>query len=96
MIFKQCIETVVFPSEWIEGNTVPIHIKTNKQTLENYRPVSLLPIYGKIIERLLFKKMFKVLFKMNLFLQISPVLNKVILALISCYLLLMRYINLLM
>ena len=96
MIFKQCIETVVFPSEWIEDNTVPIHIKTNKQTLENYLPVSLLPIYGKIIERLLFKKMFKVLFKMNLFLQISPVLNKVILALISCYLLLMRYINLLM
>ena len=27
MIFKQCIETGVFPSEWKKGNIVPIHKK---------------------------------------------------------------------
>ena len=54
MIFKQCIETGVFPSEWKKGNVVPIHKKGDKQTLENYRPVSLLPI----LERLLFHEMF--------------------------------------
>ena len=58
MIFKQCIETGVFPSEWKKANIVPIHKKGDKQTLENYRPVSLLPICGKILERLMFNEMF--------------------------------------
>ena len=58
MIFKQCIETGFFPSEWKKTNIVPIHKKGNKQILENYRPVSLLPICGKILERLMFNEMF--------------------------------------
>ena len=41
------------------GNIVPIHKKGDKQTLKNYRPVSLLPICGKILERLLINKMLK-------------------------------------
>ena len=40
MIFKQCVDIGVFPSTWKKSNIVPIHKKGNKQTLENYRPVS--------------------------------------------------------
>ena len=58
VIFKQCIETGFFPSEWKKANIVPIHKKGDKQTLENYRLVSLLPICGKILERLMFNEMF--------------------------------------
>ena len=32
MIFKQCIETGVFPSEWKKANIVPIHKKRDKHT----------------------------------------------------------------
>ena len=49
MIFKQCIETGVFPYEWKKGShfpifqrfpfIVPIHKKEDKQTLKNYRSV---------------------------------------------------------
>ena len=95
MILKQCIETGFFPSEWKKANIVPIHKKRDKQTLENYRPVSWLPICGKILEGLMFNEMFNFFMKINLFHRISPVLNRVILALISCYLSLMRYMNLL-
>ena len=58
-IFKQCVDTGIFPSEWKKGNIVHIHKKGDKQTLKNYRPVSLLPICGKILERLMFNEMFK-------------------------------------
>ena len=35
IIFNQCLETGVFPSEWKKGNIVPIHKKGDKQTLQN-------------------------------------------------------------
>ena len=50
MIFKQCMETGVFPSEWKKANIVPIHKKGDKQPLENYSPVLLLPICEKSLK----------------------------------------------
>ena len=58
LVFKQCIETGVFPSEWKNGNIVPIHKKGDKQTVTQYRLVSLLPICGNILEKLLFNEIF--------------------------------------
>lgn len=49
MTLKQCIETVVFPSEWKKGNIVPIH-KVKKKTPKNYDLVSLLIICGEILK----------------------------------------------
>ena len=40
------------------GNVVPIFKKGDKKIYKNYRPVSLLPIFGKILERLIFEEMF--------------------------------------
>ena len=34
-------------------------IKNDKQLIENYRPISLLPVCGKILERLIYDKMFE-------------------------------------
>ena len=47
IIFEQCVDTGIFPSEWKKRDIVPIHQKSDKQTLKNYRPVSLLPICKK-------------------------------------------------
>ena len=68
-IFRQALLTGVFPSEWKKGNIVPVHKKSDKQNIKNYRPVSLLPICGKIFERLIFNEMFKFFTPNNL---ISP------------------------
>ena len=57
IIFNQCLETGVFPSERKKGNIALIHKKGGKQILKNYRPVSLLPICGKILKRLMFNEM---------------------------------------
>ena len=60
IIFKTCLRTCIFPLEWKKANIVPIHKKGDKQTVLNYRPVSLLPICGKMFERLLYNEMLNV------------------------------------
>ena len=52
-----------------KGNIVPIHKKGDKQVLKNYRPVSLLPVCGKVFERLIFNEIFSFLLENNL---VSP------------------------
>ena len=55
-----------FPNNWKKSNVAPIHKKDDKQFLQNYRPVSLLPIYGKIFERIIFNPIFEYLEKNSL------------------------------
>ena len=57
-IFEECLRSGTFPLEWKKGNFVPIFKKGDKQIFENYRPVLLLPIFGKILERLIFEEIF--------------------------------------
>ena len=66
LIFKEALSTGLFPSNWKKGNIVPIHKKGDKQILKNYRPVSLLPICGKIFERLVFNELLNFLLENNL------------------------------
>ena len=54
LIFKNCLSSNTFPDVWKKANVIPVHKKGDKQVLKNYRPVSLLPICGKIFEKLLF------------------------------------------
>ena len=39
-------------------NVVPIHKKVSKNLIKNYPPISLLPIFSKVFERLIFNSLF--------------------------------------
>ena len=47
-----------FPPFWRRANVVSIHKKGSKKNPENYRPVSLLPICSKILERIVLENLF--------------------------------------
>ena len=66
LIFQSCLESGKFPSEWKKANVVPVHKKGDKQILKNCRPISLLPITGKILEKLLSDRMFEFFTENNL------------------------------
>ena len=66
MIFKSCLNYVTFPAEWKKANVVPVHKKGDHQCVKNYRPVSLLPVFSKIFERLTYNAMFKHFLDSNL------------------------------
>ena len=55
IIFTNCIEKGVFPTKWKKANVSPIYKKKNeKNIVSNYRPISLLPLCGKIFEKLIY------------------------------------------
>ena len=58
LLFKNCFEASTFPDEWKKGNVIPVYKKGDKQTVTNYRPISLLPIFSKIFERIIFNSIF--------------------------------------
>ena len=65
IIFNQCIETGVFPSDWKKSNIVSIHEKGDKWILKKVPPVLLLTIFGKILEKLILMKCSHFLLKIS-------------------------------
>ena len=51
---NQCISTKSFPDELKVADVVPVFKKEDPNNKANYRPISLLPIISKILERVLF------------------------------------------
>ena len=47
LIFENCKNKGIFPQIWKQANVVPVHKKSSKQLKQNYRPISLLPIFWK-------------------------------------------------
>ena len=58
MIFESAIKSSQFPDSWKKGVIFPVHKKESKKLLKNYRPISLLPIFGKIFEKVIYNNLF--------------------------------------
>ena len=58
IIFRNILRTSIFPDQWKEANVTPVHKKKDKQTVSNYRPISLLPIFAKVFERIIYKNLY--------------------------------------
>ena len=55
-IFRTSLRTGKVPRAWKTANVVPIYKKGSKLAVENYRPVSLTSCLGKILERIIRKR----------------------------------------
>ena len=58
IIFENCLRRGVFPEIWKHANVVPVHKKNEKNLKRNYRPISLLLIFGKILEKLMYDSLY--------------------------------------
>uniref|UniRef100_X1Z3Y3 Reverse transcriptase domain-containing protein n=1 Tax=Capitella teleta TaxID=283909 RepID=X1Z3Y3_CAPTE len=48
----------VVPSELKKAHVIPIHKGSDPIQFSNFRPISLLPVFSKMIERLLYNRLF--------------------------------------
>ena len=54
--FNMSIDSNRFPSEWKTARVIPLFKKGQRSVLDNYRPISILPVVSKIMERLLYNQ----------------------------------------
>ena len=68
ILFKNFLENECFPNEWNREKIVPAYKKRYKQLINNYQPVSILPICVKVFEKIIYNSLFE-------FLGINKLLN---------------------
>ena len=66
LIFTACKVHGTFPEIWKRAIVVPIHKKGEKNLKTNYRPISLLPIFGKILKKQMIDALYNHLISNNL------------------------------
>ncbi len=57
-LYNNCMNNGIFPDKLKTGKITPIYKKENEELLENYRPVSTLPIFGKIFEKIIYSRLY--------------------------------------
>ena len=67
IIFNEPFTLGIFPDKLKCAKVIPIHKKGSLTDPSNYRPISLLSIYSKISEKLMYKRSYEFLTKMDAF-----------------------------
>ena len=65
-IFNRSLSTGKVPDSLKIAKVIPIHKKDDKEIFSNYRPVSVLPCFSKILERLIFNRCIEFIEKNNI------------------------------
>ena len=65
-IINQSLKTGIVPSEMKIAKVIPIHKSSDPSVLKNYRPVSLLPAFSKLLEKIVFNALITFLSKNNI------------------------------
>ena len=53
LVVNQAFNTGVFPSKLKLAKVIPLYKKGDKTSIENYRPISLLPCMSKVLEKII-------------------------------------------
>jgi len=50
ILFRKSLNTSTLPTSWKRGHVIPIHKKGSRRLVDNYRPITLTSIVGKLLE----------------------------------------------
>ena len=60
-LFNKSLADGLLPFDWVSANITPVFKKGNKHRVGNYRPISLTCILVKVLERIIFNKLYSLL-----------------------------------
>ena len=56
-LFNKSVEENKYPENLELGEVAPVHKGKSKMDHVNYKPISILPIFSKVIEKLMYKRL---------------------------------------
>jgi len=56
-LFNLSLRSGCVPSDWISSNVIPVHKSGNQSLVSNYRPISLLSLVSKVLERIVHNRL---------------------------------------
>ena len=56
-IINMSLDTGQFPQAWTAAKIIPLHKSGSTKSFDNYRPISVLPIVSKVIEKIVHKQL---------------------------------------
>ena len=65
-IFNRSIVSGVFPTEWKFTKVIPLFKQGERSDLNNYRPISIIPVVAKVFERIVYNQFYEYLTENNL------------------------------
>ena len=65
-IFKASLEEAVFPEKLKIAKIIPVFKKGGNENIENYRPISILPVFSKVLERTMYNHLYEYFMDNNL------------------------------
>ena len=77
-IFNLSLSTGIFPDKLKIAKVSPIFKNGEKDLFTNYRPISVLPCFSKILECIMYDRLIVILLKIKYFLKNSLLLDLVI------------------
>lgn len=65
-IFNGSIVSGIFPVEWKCSKVIPLFKQGERSDLNNYRPISIIPVVAKVFERIVYNQLYEYLTENNL------------------------------
>ena len=65
-LFSISFETGIFPDVFKNSLIITLHKKNSKNDVSNYRPISLLPLFSKVFEKIMYSRMYGFFTKFNI------------------------------
>ena len=60
-IFTKSIITGIYPTEWKMARVTPVFKKGEKSDLNDYRPISVIPVVSKVFEKIVYDQLYQYL-----------------------------------
>ena len=67
LIINQSLNTGIFPDKLKKAKVIPIYKKDDEKVLNNYRPISLLPVLSKVFEKVVYCQLYDYFVLHNIF-----------------------------
>ena len=61
LLFNHSLQTGSFPDEWKHANVTPVPKSGDKHLVQNYRPISVIPVIAKVFQTLVHKQLYNYL-----------------------------------